>query len=98
MRSRTLPTLAHSERLHNKMRFSHAVAAVQLIAAGLVAAVPTDSAPAVDIDPTVEPLDALAQLQDSVYGTLEQKEEVLSKRGLRPNSCNLFTAAVRRDW
>ena len=79
------------------MRLFQAVTAVQLIAAQLVAAVPVDSAPNVDIDPTAEPLDALAQLQQHVYGTLEQKEEV-AKRSPKPGSCSLFTASVRRDW
>jgi tyrosinase len=79
------------------MRLFHAVTAVQLLAARLVAAVPVDSAdtPAVEIDPTAAPLDALAQLQQYAVETLEQSDSV-AKRA--PQGCSLRNTAVRRDW
>jgi tyrosinase len=79
------------------MRLFHAVTAVQLLAARLVAAVPLDSpsTPAIDIDPTVDPLEALAQLQQHTYDTLEQSESV-QKRA--PKGCSLTSTATRRDW
>jgi tyrosinase len=79
------------------MRLFHAVSAVQLLAAGFVAAAPLDSAstPVIDIDPTVDPLEALAQLQQHAYDTLEQSDTV-SKRA--PKGCSLATATTRKDW
>lgn len=79
------------------MRLFHAVSAVQLLAAGLVAAAPLDStsAPVIDIDPTVDPLEALAQLQQHAYDTLERSDAV-SKRA--PRGCSLATTTIRKDW
>jgi tyrosinase len=79
------------------MRLFHAVTAVQLLAARLVAAVPVDAAetPAIEIDPTAAPLDALAQLQQQAVETLEQNEAV-AKRA--PKGCSLANTALRRDW
>jgi tyrosinase len=79
------------------MRLFHAITAVQLLAARLVAAVPLDSTstPTIDIDPSIDPLDALAQLQQHAYDTLEQNE-VVSKRA--PNGCSLANTSIRRDW
>jgi hypothetical protein len=93
----TLPNLAHRERLHVAMRLFHAITAVQLLAARLVVAVPLDSpsTPAIDIDPSIDPLDALAQLQQHAYDTLEQ-DEVVSKRA--PKGCSLANTSIRRDW
>jgi tyrosinase len=79
------------------MRIFHAVAAVQLLAARLVAAAPLDSTSFLDIniDPAAEPLEALAQLQQHAYNTLEQRDRA-SKRD--SNGCSLATAAERKDW
>ena len=77
------------------MRLFHAVTAVQLLTARLVTAVPVDSTPSIDIDPAVDPLDALAQLQQHAFDKLEQTEQK-SKRS--PKGCSLLTATVRRDW
>lgn len=79
------------------MRLFHAVSSVQLLAVHLVAAVPLKSlsTPAIDIDPTVDPLEALAQLQQHAYDTLEQSDGV-SKRA--PKGCSLATKTIRRDW
>ncbi|KAK7189051.1 hypothetical protein DPSP01_012677 [Paraphaeosphaeria sporulosa] len=79
------------------MLLFHAVTAVHLLAARFVAAVPVDAAesPAIEIDPTAEPLDALAQLQQQAVGLLEQNESV-TKRA--PKGCSLATTALRRDW
>ncbi|KAI4616681.1 hypothetical protein J4E80_005956 [Alternaria sp. BMP 0032] len=79
------------------MRLLQAVTAVQLLAVSLVAAVPFDSpsTPVIDIDPAVDPLEALAQLQQSAYETLEQNESV-SKR--TPKGCSLAKTTIRRDW
>lgn len=80
------------------MRLSHVVTAVQLLAARLVAAAPVEPAEtaALNIDPAVDPLDALAQLQAHAYETLQQNE-TLSKRFWN-KGCNLFNTAVRKDW
>jgi tyrosinase len=79
------------------MRLFHAVTAVQLLAARLVAAVPLDSpsTPVIDIDPAIDPLQALAQLQQHTHDALEQGESVLKRA---PKGCSLATTAVRRDW
>lgn len=79
------------------MRLLHAVTAMQLLAVRLVVAFPLDSplTPAIDIDPAVDPLDALAQIQQHAYDVLEKKESV-SKRA--PESCSLTNSAIRRDW
>jgi tyrosinase len=79
------------------MRLFHAVSAVQLLAAGFVATAPLDSASTlvIDIDPTVDPLEALAQLQQHAYDTLEQSDTV-SKRAAK--GCSLATATIRKDW
>jgi tyrosinase len=80
------------------MRLFRAVTAVQLLAARLVAAVPLDppSTLAIDIDPTVSPLEALVQLQQHAYNTLEQRDTTSSKRA--PKGCSLATTTIRRDW
>jgi hypothetical protein len=92
-----LSDLAHSNHITNAMRLLHVATAVQLLAARLVTAVPLDtpSTPVVDIDPAVDPLEALTQLQQSAYETLEQNESV-SKRA--PKGCSLATTTIRRDW
>lgn len=74
-----------------------AVTVVQLLASHLVAAVPLESpaTPAINIDPAVSPLEALAQLQQYAYKTLEQRDDV-SKRA--PEGCSLATATIRKDW
>lgn len=79
------------------MRISHAVAAVQLLTTRLVAAAPLDSPSFLDIniDPAVEPLEALALLQQHAFNTLEERDRV-SKRD--SNGCSLATAAKRKDW
>jgi tyrosinase len=79
------------------MRLFHAVTAVQLLAARLVAAVPLDSpsTPVIDIDPAVDPLQALAQLQQHTHDALEQSESVLKRA---PKGCSLATTTMRRDW
>jgi tyrosinase len=79
------------------MRLFQVITVVQILATGLVTAVPVDSpsTPAIDIDPTVDPLEALAQLQQYAYETLEQSD-VVSKRA--PQGCSLATATIRRDW
>jgi tyrosinase len=77
------------------MRLFHAVAVVQLLAVRLVAAVPFDSTPVIDIDPAADPLEALAQLQQHTYETLE-KNDAMSKRA--PEGCSLATTTIRRDW
>jgi tyrosinase len=79
------------------MRLLHAVTAVQLLAARLVAAVSRDSlsTPAIDIDPAIDPLEALAQLQQHTYDTLQQSVGV-SKRATK--RCSLATTTIRRDW
>jgi tyrosinase len=79
------------------MRLFRAVATVHLLSAHLVAASPSDipSTPVIDIDSTINPLEALAQLQQHTYVTLEQSENV-SKR--TSEGCSLATATVRRDW
>jgi tyrosinase len=77
------------------MRLFQAIAIVQLLAGHLVAAVPLDSTPVIDIDPAVDPLEALAQLQQHTYETLEQSDAV-SKRA--PKGCSLANTAIRRDW
>lgn len=91
------PDLAHSDPITITMRLLQAVTAVQLLAVSLVAAVPFDSpsTPVIDIDPAVDPLEALAQLQQSAYETLEQNESV-SKRA--PKGCSLAKTTIRRDW
>jgi tyrosinase len=79
------------------MRLFHALTVLQLLSVRLVAAVPLDSpsTPVIDVDPTVDPLEALAQLQQSAYETLKQNEAI-SKRA--PKGCSLATTTVRRDW
>ncbi|EMD95855.1 hypothetical protein COCC4DRAFT_124481 [Bipolaris maydis ATCC 48331] len=79
------------------MRLFHALASCQLLATRLVAAVPLDSQPAstINIDPTVGPLEALAQLQQHAYETLKQRESV-SKRDSK--GCSLATATIRKGW
>jgi tyrosinase len=79
------------------MRLFQLVTAVQLLAAPLVAAIPLDSSSTlpIDIDPAVDPLEALAQLQQHAYDTLEQSDAV-SKRA--PKGCSLATTTIRRDW
>lgn len=77
------------------MRLFQAIAIVQLLAGHLVAAIPLDSTPVIDIDPAVDPLEALAQLQQHTYETLEQGDTV-SKRA--PKGCSLANTAIRRDW
>ncbi len=79
------------------MRLFHALTVLQLLSVRLVAAVPLDSSstPVIDIDPAVDPLEALAQLQQSAYDALEQNESV-SKRA--PKGCSLATTTIRRDW
>ena len=77
------------------MRLSHAVAVVQLLALRLVAAVPFDSTTVIDIDPAIDPLEALAQLQQHTYEALEQND-ALSKRA--SNGCSLATTSIRTDW
>jgi tyrosinase len=70
---------------------------LQLLSVRLVAAVPLDSpsTPVIDIDPAVDPLEALAQLQQSAYDALEKNESV-SRRA--PKGCSLATTTIRRDW
>lgn len=80
-------------RQHIAMRLSRISTVVQLMVAA--AAAPLDSIPSIGIDPAVDPLEALAQLQQHAYNTLEQADGVL-KRG--PNGCSLANTAVRRDW
>jgi tyrosinase len=77
----TPPRLAHSERLHFKMRLYRTIATMQLLAINLVAAslLETPSTPVINIDSTAETIEALAHLQQHVYSTLEQNEGV-SKR------------------
>ena len=79
------------------MRLFHAVTAVQVLAARLVVATPLDSpsTPVIDIDPAVDPLEALAQLQQHAYETLEQTES-LQRRA--PKGCSLAKTTIRRDW
>jgi tyrosinase len=83
--------------LQVEMRLFHAITAVQLLGTRLVAAIPVDSpsTPVIDIDPAVDPLEALAQLQQYAYDKLEQSDDV-SKRA--PQGCSLATATIRRDW
>ena len=92
-----LSIVTHNKCLHVTMRLFHALASCQLLATGLVAAVPLDSQPAstINIDPTVEPLEALAQLQQHAYETLRQRESV-SKRD--STGCSLATATIRKGW
>jgi tyrosinase len=79
------------------MRLSYAVTAVQLLAVRLVAANLFDSPslPDINIDPTIEPLEALAILQQHAYDTLVQRDRV-SKRD--SDGCSLATATKRQDW
>lgn len=77
------------------MRLFHAVAVVQLLAVRLVAAAAFESTPVLDIDPAVDPLEVLAQLQQPMYKTLGQNDAV-SKRA--PKGCSLATTTIRRDW
>jgi len=93
------------------MRLFHAVSAVQLLAGCLVTAAPLDSSStlAIDIDPAVSPIDALAYLQQQVYATLEQSDAV-EKRSSNsrnapplkaprvPEGCSLANASIRKDW
>jgi len=85
------------QRFWFTMRLFHAVTVVQLLAAQLVAAALFDS-PSVQpiyIDPTVESLEALAQLQRHAFDTISQRDHV-SKREL--DGCTWETASIRRDW
>jgi len=70
---------------------------VQLLAARLATASPLNPAasPLIDNGLTAEPLDALAQLQQYAYATLEQKDG-LAKRA--SGGCSLATATIGRDW
>lgn len=79
------------------MRLFHALASYHLLATSLVAAVPLDSQPAstINIDPTIAPLEALAQLQQHAYETLKQRESI-SKRDSK--GCSLATATIRKGW
>lgn len=69
----------------------------QLLAARLVAASPHNSkaSPLIDIDRAADPLDALAQLQQYAYATLEKNDD-LAKRA--SGGCSLATATARSDW
>jgi tyrosinase len=79
------------------MRLFHALVAVQLLTVRLATAIGlgSTSIPAIEIDPAIGPLEALAQLQQHTYSTLELNKGV-SKRA--PNGCSLATATIRRDW
>ena len=79
------------------MRLFHAVTAVQVLAASVVVAAPFDSpsTPVIDIDPAVDPLEALAHLQQHTYDTLEQGESLLKRA---PKGCSLAKTTIRRDW
>lgn len=88
------------------MRLFRIASALQILAARLVIAAPLDSPeiPSFNVDPAVDPLDALARLQEQAYGVIEQQDKI-SKRGWtdwtwpwQTSSCNLFTATVRKDW
>lgn len=88
------------------MRPFHAISALQLLAGCLVTAVTLDASsnPAIDIDAAVDPIDALAQLQQHAYATLEQSDAV-EKRSSKPpkapklpKGCALASASIRRDW
>lgn len=69
----------------------------QLLSAIMVAASPLQPAasPLLAIDPAAAALDALAQLQQYAYATLEQSDD-LAKRA--SGGCSLATATVRKDW
>jgi tyrosinase len=81
------------------MRLLHAAAAVQLLAAQLVASVPLDSlepkVQPISIDPAADPLDALTQLQQHVYDTLEQSDKIARRAA---KGCSLANTSVRKDW
>ncbi|KAF3049053.1 hypothetical protein E8E11_009359 [Didymella keratinophila] len=79
------------------MRLFQSSVVVQLLAARLATASPLNPAasPLIDIDPTAEPLDALAKLQQYAYAALEQ-EDGLAKQA--SGGCSLATATIRRDW
>lgn len=79
------------------MRLLQTIVVVQLLAARLDAAIHSSqtASPLIDIDPLVDPLDALLQLQQYAHATLEQ-DDALAKRA--SGDCSLATATVRRDW
>jgi tyrosinase len=79
------------------MRLFLAIATALPLALRRVAASPSDkpTTPVIDIDPTTDPLEALTQLQQYAYATLEQGEGG-SKRS--SPKCSLATASFRRDW
>jgi hypothetical protein len=92
-----LSNLANSEHFYVAMRLFHAATAAQLMAARLVNAITLNSPfiPTIDIDSMVEPLEALAQLQQHTYNTLEQNDGAPKRASI---GCSLATATVRRDW
>ena len=68
------------------------------LASGVVASslhVDSPEVSTIDIDPAVDPLHALAQLQQHAYETIRIAENT-TKRSLR--ACSLETTTVRKDW
>lgn len=49
----------------------------------------------IDIDPSTDPQEALAQLQQHAYKTLQEQDAVA---GRAIDRCSLAHASVRRDW
>ena len=81
------------------MRVFHTAATLQLLAARLLGSVllgiSESVAPFMSIDSAADPLNALAQLQQHAYDTIEQNEKI-AKRA--PKGCSLANTSVRRDW
>lgn len=79
------------------MRSSLAVIYSQLLATFAVAGVSLDSpsVPNIDINPALDPVEALNQLQNYTYTVLEQSNDVFKKT---KKGCSLATATIRRDW
>ena len=81
------------------MRLFQTAATLQLLAAQLVGSVLLETSESVaqsmSIDSAADPLDALAQLQQHAYDTIEQNEKI-AKRA--PKGCSLANTSVRRDW
>lgn len=79
------------------MRPLHALVSLQLLATRLTAATAIDLPPItnINIDPSVDPVQALTQLQQHAYQTLEKRDGVSKRASV---GCSLATATKRRDW
>lgn len=77
------------------MRLLHILVFFQLLAIRLGAvALDLPSVSNIDIDPSIDPVQALAQLQQHAYQALERRDGI-SKRA---KGCSLATATKRQDW